>query len=315
MGFLPRPLEFRDRIGNLHFIILARKMTSTTAPFASTRASGIPPLRMGSEEHKRSFCNVLLGFFNPYKPAVIAWPALPPDAEKRLTSLPFWDIAVHTEGYASVRMQTMADSVKDPLIKEAIAMNAFEEGRHKHVLHNMLNFYAIPLATEPAYVAPRDPEWKFICTGYGECFDSFFAFGLFKMAKDSGFFPPELVDVFEPIVQEEARHILFFVNWVAYTAANKPLLPRLWFRMRCMAALFMGGMGRMSLAGAANKGHGTAENNFVVTSGETLTVGLTPRRLIEVALAENTTRMSPYDPRLPRPEIMPFIARLALKFL
>ncbi|MFY9286867.1 MAG: ferritin-like domain-containing protein [Alphaproteobacteria bacterium] len=271
------------------------------------------PFSIGSEAHKRAFCGVLLDIFNPYKPSILAWPRLSPDAEKRLTGLPFWDVAVETEGYASSRMQAMADTVTDPLIKEAIALNAFEEGRHKLVIRNMLRFYGIPLKAERPYSAPQDAEWKFICTGYGECFDSFFAFGLFKMAKDSGYFPPELVDVFEPVVQEEARHIMFFVNWVAYTAANQSLLGRIWFRTRCLAALITAALGRVSLAGVANDG--AASDNFVVTGGETLTKGLTPRSLVEVALAEDSRRMSSFNPYLLRPRIMPFLARMALKVL
>lgn len=282
------------------------------APFSPPSAA-LQPLRQGSEDHKRAFCGLLLDTFDPYKPSILAWPALTEDTKNRLMNLPFWDVAVVTEGYASSRMQAMADTTTDPLIKEAVSLNAFEEGRHKLVLRNMLRYYQIPLKPEQPYSAPKDPEWKFICTGYGECFDSFFAFGLFKMAKDSGYFPPELVSVFEPVVQEESRHIMFFVNWVAYTAANKKIIARLGFRLRCLAALIIAALGRLSLAGTADGGK--SKDNFVVSGGATLTVDLTARRLIEIALAEDKRRMDYYDPRLLRPQIMPFLGRLALKFL
>src|ERR1700746_3389893 len=86
------------------------------------------PLKIGSEEHKQAFCRMLLDTFNPYKPAIIDWPQLTPDARDRLVTLRIWDIAVQTEGKASLRVQTYADLMGDPLLKEAIELNAFEEG-------------------------------------------------------------------------------------------------------------------------------------------------------------------------------------------
>src|SRR5271170_1710732 len=94
---------------------------SAVLPKRDSTAESPSPFRIGSDEHKRAFCGVLIDIFDPYKPAVLAWPKLSADAQKRLTDLPFWDVAVETEGYASSRMQAMADTVIDPLIKEAIA--------------------------------------------------------------------------------------------------------------------------------------------------------------------------------------------------
>ncbi len=171
--------------------------------WAATESGPITP---GSEAHKVAFCQMLLDTHNPYKPSIIDWPVLDPDARDRLVGLPIWDIAVQTEGKARLRVLSYADLVDDPLLRRAVELDGFEEGRHKEVLSNLVQAYGIPLAPEPEYLRPRDPQWAFMVTGFSECIDSFFAFGLFALAKRSGFFPPALVDTFEPVMQEEGRH-------------------------------------------------------------------------------------------------------------
>ena len=104
-------------------------------------------------------------------------------------------------------------------------MQAYEEERHAKLLENLLSHYAIPYPDDAAE-KPRDPEWGFLRMGYGECFDSFFAFGLFKVASDTGFFAPPLVKVFDGVMEEEARHILFFSNWAAHRGHELPLVQR-----------------------------------------------------------------------------------------
>ncbi len=178
------------------------------------------PIKFGSDEHKRLFCKTLLDTHDPYRPKVLDWPRLGEEAEKRITSLPIWDIAVQTENRAGLNVCTYAEGIPDPLLRKAVELNGFEERRHRYVLSNLVEAYGIKLAPEPVYERPRDPEWAFMVTGYSECIDSFFAFGLFETAKRSGFFPAELVDTFEPVVHEEGRHILFFVNWVAWWRRN-----------------------------------------------------------------------------------------------
>jgi hypothetical protein len=254
---------------------------------------------------------MLLDTYDPYKPAAIAWPVLEEEELQRLTSLPFWHVAVTTEGNAALRMQTMAEETADPLIKEALELNAFEERRHKDVIENLIRAYGITIGPEPPYRRPQNPERAYMQTGYGECFDSFFAFGLFRLAGDSGFFPPALVEVFEPIMQEEARHILFFVNWVAYTRAHTPVWQRPAFSGKCVAAFVKKARSRMGLA----KSKANKNSNMTRKGHKSLKLKLSPRQVIDVCLAENDRRMARYDTRLVQPQMVPRLARLGRRFL
>jgi hypothetical protein len=271
------------------------------------------PVRLGSDAHKDLFCRTLLDTFNPYKPAVIDWPELDASARDRLVSLPIWDIAVQTEGRARLNVATYAATAPDPLLRKAIELNAFEEGRHKHVLSNLVAAYGIALAPEPEYVVRGDPEWAFMVTGYSECIDSFFAFGLFQSAKRSGFFPEALVDTFEPVIQEEARHILFFVNWAAWHRRTMPLWRRPFFELKVLAVWLFLIWERIGIA--RNVGSGVQDNNFTVTGAKSVGDDINVAQLIDLCLTENERRMGLYDRRLLRPFAVPALAAFARRFM
>jgi hypothetical protein len=290
--------------------------TSTTTDSAdhamrNWTAAQTGPVRIGSGQHLRIFTKMLLDTHNPYKPAVMAWPDLEPEALHRLTSLPIWDIAVQTEGRASIRVKTFAETVDEPVLREALDLDAEEETRHKVVLSHLVAHYGIKLAPEPRYLAPTDPEWAWLVTGFSECIDSFFAFGLFALAKQSGYFPAELVETFEPVVQEEARHILFFANWLAWHRRSLSVLRRLVFEARVLAVWAFLIWERIGIAKGIEADGTARDANFAMTGSGAVGAEVTPRRLIELCLAENERRMAGYDRRLLRPTTAPFLASLA----
>jgi hypothetical protein len=291
-------------------------MTALTFPeiTPSGPAVGDGPIRFGSEEHKRLFCTMLLDTFNPYRPAVLDWPPLEPETQARLTALPIWDIAVQTENRAGINVCTYAAGIPDPLLRQAVELNGFEERRHRYVLANLVEAYGITLAPEPAYPRPRDPEWAFMVTGYSECIDSFFAFGLFETAKSSGSFPAALVDTFEPVVQEEGRHILFFVNWVAWHRRTMPLWRRPWFELKVLAVWAFLLWERLGIA--SDVSHGQQDNNFTVNGARQLGgADIDVFKLMDTCLREDARRLGIYDPRLKRPRFVPFMIRTFRTFI
>jgi hypothetical protein len=270
---------------------------------------------VGSDAHRRMFATLLLETHNPYKPAVIEWPRLASDTHRRVTSLPIWDIAVQTEGRASIRVASYAATIADPLLHEAVALNAAEEARHKVVLSKLVEAYGIAIAPEPPYPAPDDPLRAFLATGYSECIDSFFSFGLFEAARQTAYFPAELVETFEPVIQEEARHILFFTNWIAWYRRNLPWHRRPAFVLKVAGVWLALIRDRISIARGIDADGSAQDMNFPANVGEAVGGGVSIRALIDLCLVENDRRMAGYDARLLRPTTVPRLARLIRRFL
>jgi hypothetical protein len=266
---------------------------------------------IGSEQHKRLFCRSFIDTHDPYDPADLVFPDIDSDSRQRLASLPIWDEAVNTERETADTVQRMAEVEPDPLVREAIALQGFEERRHAALLQSLTQRYGIAVRWRAPEGKGDRPEWTFTRTEYGECFDAFFAFGLFALARESGFFPQALVALFDTVMQEEARHVLFFANWIAYRRAGLPPWSRPWLDGRRALAVSLQVISRIrtGLDLGRNK-----QDNFTMKS-HTMLGDFSVRRFLEVCLRENERRLGLYDAALIRPRFAPGLARAALRLL
>jgi hypothetical protein len=273
-------------------------------------------LRVGSDEHKRLFCRVFVETHDPYRPAEIVWPELDDASLARLKSLPVWDEATRTEAATAVKVQSLGRTERDPELAEAISLQGYEEERHAEVLRLLTAHYGIARTNVAEPPVPADPRKAFLRTGYGECLDSFFAFGLFRIGADSRLFPDGITSVFERIMQEEARHILFIVNWAAYLRARRPLFLRpafdLWRAWNVGAQAFDRVTGALQMA---KRGAKEAKQDGFTMASHTSFGAFSLRSFLELCLRENERRLAPYDGRLLRPRLAPGTVAAIVKLL
>jgi len=271
-------------------------------------------VEIGSEEHKQLFCNSLIASHQVYQPEDFDWIPLEGEMLQRLQGIPFWDEALYTERKAGVMLQTYAERVADPLIREAIALQAMEEERHGRLIQHLIHRYQVNVPPQLERPIPADIEPAFIKFGYGECFDSFFAFGLFELARQADAMPAAFFNIFDPILDEEARHMLFFINWYAYRQVQSGQgawrgFNSLWqytgALQRRLDALW--GMGKSKKQGAPSK------KGFTATGAQAFKLNLSLETFLQTCIEANHQRMSGYDQRLLRPEFIPVMATLALQ--
>lgn len=259
----------------------------------------------GTQEHKELFCKTFIDTHNVFKFEDLPWPELNAETIKKLTAFPIWNHAVHTESQVSVKFQAYAETEKDSLLREALELQAREEERHANLLRYFLKRYDIPHEEKPDNPLPQNLEWGFLRTGAGECIDSFFAFGFLEISKQSKDYPIELIQVMEPIVQEEARHILFIQNWILYQRYKRVFFLRPVHFMWTLWAYFCAGMDR--LKNLKNMGG----SSFTIQARKHEGSSLSPKEFLSLCQRENKRRLGPFDSRLARPKLIPEMMKFA----
>jgi hypothetical protein len=215
-----------------------------------------------------------------------------------------------------------------------VALQGYEETRHAALLDTLIRRYDIRVDPGPDQPLPANLEAAFMRTGYGECIDSFFAFGMFALARQTQFLPPTLLSVLEPIVQEEVRHILFLVNWVAYKRRQLPPLIQPLHRLRCLASFAGAAFDRVRSAGnvardatsgaedhhvngddgpeAPKDAPPVSKDGFTASGASAIASDFSVRAFVELCLRENHRRFAAYAPELLRPRTVPSVARAFL---
>lgn len=269
-------------------------------------------IKLGTEEHKKCFCQHFIDTHLDYKPETLPWPELEGVALERMRSIPFWKEALYTERKAGIMVSRFAQTIEDPVLKEAIALQGKEETRHGRLIGYLIKHYGIEIEEPEKAEIPNNIEIAFTDFGFEECLDSYFAFGMFNIAQQSNYLPDKIFNIFDPILDEEARHIVFFVNWFTYLQIQRG---QGFSTLRALRTSWHYGR---ALKGLIDVFGGVAERDdqaFTATSATMFMDDLTPKLFFETCLQQNAKRMSKFSPELLQPELLPNLSKIALLFL
>ena len=265
-------------------------------------------VKIGSDAHKDFFCRLFVDSHGQFEPEALPWPDLDGSELARFKTVPFWQQVLHTELRAGRIVNAFASTIEDPVVRKAVALQGYEETRHAELLRVMIHRYSVDVRELPPDPLPDDIETAFIDFGFGECLDSFLGFGAFKIARQSQFLPESMFEIFETLMYEETRHIVFFINWMAWREAQKGRSAAL-LRGTNSLRFYLRAIAR--LVGAVRRGADDGKD-FAATQASDFLDGFTFRRFVEDCHAENLRRMKSFDPDLLRPRFLPTLAGTAL---
>ncbi len=263
-------------------------------------------MQIGSTEHKELFCRSFMESHRAYDPQEWPWPQLDDLSLARLRAIPIWTLALEVELGAGEMLAAFAKSEPDPLVRDALALQGYEEDRHGRILQCLVSRYNLDVTPEPPKQVPA--RKAFVEFGYNECVDSFAGFGIFRLARDARILPETLTSLFTRVLVEEARHIVFFVNWVAWDRYRRGLRGPL---LQAIPALICYGAAiARRIVGGVEMQREKPESETTDLFGDVIK-NLTMTKFLRACVDENERYMAAFDPRLIRPRVIPALGRVA----
>lgn len=264
-------------------------------------------MRIGSNEHKELFCRSFVESHRPYDPQEWPWPQLDEVSLARLRAIPIWTLALEVELGAGETLGKFAETERDPLVREALELQGYEEDRHGRILQCLVDRYG--LRVMPNVPKKHPTRGAFMAFGYNECVDSFAGFGIFRLARDARILPEALASLFSRVLVEEARHIVFFVNWTAWDRTRRGLRGPLMQAIPALAS-YCAAIASKVKDGTRIQAEKRPDDQPDLF-GDVLK-DLTAAKFVRACVEENDRYMASFDPRLIRPRVIPTLGRVAL---
>jgi hypothetical protein len=258
-------------------------------------------MNIGSYEYKKQFCQSFIDSHIPDDPASLRWPTLDPITLEHLQNLPLWRQGLLSQHYAAQIMTAFAATLKDPMVKAAVTLQAQEQTRLVKTIQSFLSAYNIPAPTLSTVKIPKNLEAAFIKVGYQNGLDLFWADGLRDAAQKANVIPVSLGQRFEQLLAEQSRHTIFLVNWMAYQKAK---LNKRWGEWNAVPALLSRSGALVTLIAAF--GPKDLDERPAATRWM---ARYTIETFLKLCLAVHQTRMQSLGPNLLQPQISVNLAK------
>jgi hypothetical protein len=266
-------------------------------------------LVIGSNEHKRLFCRTFSDSHTRYRPEDILFPPLADEDLERLQSVSSWQTRLRFKRWASIVAKAYAQTLADHLVKGAITLYGKEQQRHGSVLEVFMQRYSISVSALPPLAVPPRPDLAFIDLGYNAALDTFLDCGLFAILRQYQSLPLALLQTWDAILAEEARHLSLFINCLAYqntkqkVAFSQPFrgLPILWQQRNSL----------LTLLGA----FGEKEDPEDYPPAQRWLAALGAEQFLDLCLAEHSRRMQALPANLVQPQFSPALAKFTKEVL
>jgi hypothetical protein len=192
-------------------------------------------MKAGTNDHRKRFCRAFLDSHTQWDTEQLSWPPVDSVSQERLQSIPGWSKILQKKQKLSQVTTDYAATVKNPLVRDAIARLGEEQQRQATALKKLMSTYDLPRTSRSPLASAQALEADFIQANNGACLDAFWHFGWFGLAQNQHFLPAELLEPCDRCLQETARQLVFFVDWLSYHRARQRKwglewgsLPNLW---------------------------------------------------------------------------------------